>query len=155
MSRVFALVCASLCLLISSSSARAESLFLAAPIMQYDINVIKVDTKYTVSNVASKIGKLSVTGTPTWLGSPSNVISNGSYTVTIFFDLVTGLPRLGDANKIEVTGKIANVQQTFFLSTMLKLFGSGSEDTIDVVFGNNQGNVQPGSDIMTRIMGVS
>src|SRR5262245_17068188 len=109
MSRALSLVCASVSLLLIAAQARAESLFLAAPIMQYDVNVIKVDTKYTVSNVASKIGKLSVTGTPTWLGSPSNVITNGTYSVTICFDLVTGAPRLGDANKLEVKGKLNNI----------------------------------------------
>src|SRR5262249_27522189 len=58
-------------------------------------------------------------------------------------------------NLIDVTGTIGGSMKTFFHSTSLKLFGSGTQDTFDLVFRNNSGAVQPGSDIMTCIMGVS
>jgi len=137
------------------TQARAESLFLGPANTALDINVVKVDTKYTVASVVNKIGKFTATGTPTYLGAPANAITGGSYTVEVFFDLTTGNIRTGDANKLLVTGTLNGMAQTFFSSTQLKFFGSGTEDTFDAIFGHNTGTVNTNSDVMTRIMGVS
>jgi len=141
---------------LTATSVRADPLFLPAAIQEFNINVVNVDVNYSIFDKAAGIGKFSATGTPTWLADPTNTITAGSYKVEVFFNLATGLVRLADPNNLlEVKGTIAAVAQTFFRSTQLKLFGDGAEDTFDAVFQNNTGTVKPGSDVMTRIMGVS
>ena len=137
--------------------ARAESLFLSQPIAPFNIYVTGVDTKYTIFDTVNKIGKLAVSGTPQWLGSPSNAITAGAYTVNLFFDMATGTVRTTDPlNLLDLHGKLnGGADEDFFHSNQLKLFGSGTEDTFDVVFKNNTGTFKTGSDVMNRIMGVA
>ena len=138
--------------------ARAESLFLGAPATYGNIQVIKVDTKYTIADVTGTgIGKFTATGTPTSFAAVSNNITGGVFKVEVFFDLLTGKIRYNDTrNLIEVSGALnGGSQQMFMRSTSVRRFGSGSNDIFDLLFRGNSGMIGTGMDISTRIMGVS
>lgn len=142
--------------LLTAPVARAESLFHGPAPTSLNIHVVTVDVKYTVHNKAAGIGKFSAVGKPDWFADPSNAITGGTYKVEVFFDLATGNVRAADPNNLlHVAGTANGSFKTFFHSTSLKQFGSGTEDTFDLIFKNNSGSVMTGSDVSTRIMGVS
>jgi hypothetical protein len=154
--RLGALCALLIVLLTSTRSAVAESLFHGPAPTSLNIHVVTVDVKYTVFNKAAGIGKFSAIGTPQWFADPSNTITGGQYKVEAFFDLATGAVRLNDPNSLlHVDGTENGSFKTFFHSTSLKAFGSGTEDTFDAIFKSNVGSVMTGSDVSTRIMGVS
>jgi hypothetical protein len=151
-------LCAITCVFFAATAARADSLFLPAAIQQFNVYATNVDVNYKVFDIANNIGKFAADGVAKWFADPAQTITNGTYHVNIYFDLLTGNVRTNDPlNVIDVAGTFAGGPKTFFHSSTLKLFGSGAEDTFDVVFKNNDpaAFVKPGSDIMTRIMGVS
>jgi hypothetical protein len=143
-------------LVLCAPIARANSLFLSVPDLNHNIQVNKVDVKYTVYDKANGIGKFSATGTAYSFAGVSNNITGGMYRVETYFDLATGAVRYSDTrNLIDVTGTLASMSQTFFHSTVLQQFGAGSEDTFDLLFQGNTGTVLPHNTVATRIFGVS
>jgi hypothetical protein len=145
-------------MLVAVPSVRADTLFLSVPDLVHNIQVTKVDVKYTVVDKANGIGKFSAVGTPTSYAGVSNNISNGAYRIEAFFNLSNGSLRSNDVNHVnlvDVTGTLANVSQTFFHSTTLLKFGWGANDTFDVLFDGNTGTVVPNHHVASRIAAVS
>ena len=151
-------ICCCIWVFLCAPRAHGESLFLGPPIVAYDVQAVKVDARYTISDLTNKIGKFSAVGIANSYAGGSNNITGGSYRVSVFFDLPTGNVRLSDpGNLIDVTGTYAGIFRTFFHSTTLQKFGSGTEDTFDVKFGPNSSTafVLPNANVFSRIVGTS
>jgi hypothetical protein len=146
-----------------------NSLFLPAWPTSTNIQVVKVDVKYSTAadySSANRVGVFTANGVATNIGGSGDPnapgyqatpIVNGTYSLAAYFNLDTGDVLLNDSrNFVSVTGSLNNTFQTLFASTHLNQFGfQSSTDTFDLVYYPNTGTISTGYPLETRILGVS